>query len=129
MGTLVAPVKATESWFRNTLLPYLNGTLEDRLDATVQAADAAQRTANAKYFKPGAGIPQTDLAASVQGTLNKVGLFNLVRVEWLGDPAVVRPTDDPNVVCMWVKRNPAHSDPPTSSTHMLVNVDILLRAV
>ncbi len=97
--------------------------------ATLETTVASQASAIAtKYTKPAAGIPQADLSAPVQTALNTLGLANFIAVEWTGNTATVRPTDDPTKVVVWIKRDKTLVDPPRDSTHMLVGKDLLLRA-
>lgn len=69
MGSLAAPIKVTEAWFKNTLLPYLNGTLEDQLASVSATATSASTTAGQAYKKPAPGIGPSDFTAELQASL------------------------------------------------------------
>ncbi len=97
-------------------------------DSAKAAATAAQTTADGKYTKPATGIPEADLDSATRAKLTAAGLANVRWLEWKGEPALIRPTSDPNVLYVWIKRDPALPDPPIDATHILQNVDILLRA-
>ena len=57
-------------------------------NAAAQNANNALTAANAAYQKPGSGIPESDLAASVQTKLNTAGVSDAVVVHKTGDESI-----------------------------------------
>lgn len=98
MGSFSAPAKATQAWFVNTLVPYLNGTLEDRLDeATGTLFDVVKPggTLSQKFTVPPDGkIP---LAMMPPGTT--------IELRPGAQGWGPRPTASTNVIYIWTRHS------------------------
>lgn len=108
-------------------------SVDNTSDAAKPISTATQTALNAKYTKPGTGIPESDLSDAVRDKLSASGAAVTVAALPAGSTITVakasgvwpaRPTDRADIVVQWKGPDPSPAIINSGTAGMLNNVDI-----